>query len=142
MALTGSYFEHISTLSPTLSQSYVEQYPIDLPIEDPNYEKRGTEETIWVSQSIETVTEHPNCYVTLKTVALHYDPNSNRYLSVIANVFNSEEHKNNDFYNPFKEEILTLSSVTLEEISLSENITTVGYNSLKNHPSFDSMDNC
>lgn len=72
MALTGSFDRWIHSLSPTLSHSMVIDYPDDLPSDDPNYSKRGTQETIWVSSSISSSTNYPSAYIIIDKIDYDY----------------------------------------------------------------------
>lgn len=77
MALTGSLYIYHEAVSPTLSSSITASYPIHLPENDPNYDKRGTTEYIWISQSYYITESITSSYVVLHHVnthnEVHYD---------------------------------------------------------------------
>ena len=146
MALTGSYFEFEETLSPTLSQSILITYPIDLPVDDVNYLKRGTSENIWVSESVETIKEHEGVYVAIKASSIQYSvanaEDKHHYLTVVYNVYDSENEKNENYFSPASSSDLSMMSITLDQTTGSENLVNLGYDLMKNNRSFVSMSNC
>ena len=146
MALTGSYFEFEETLSPTLSQSVLIHYPIELPVDDVNYLKRGTSENIWVSESVETINEIEGAYVAIKASSIQYSvanaEDKHHYLTVVYNVYDSENEKNENYFSPASSSDLSMMSITLDQTTGSENLINLGYDLMKNNRSFISMSNC
>jgi hypothetical protein len=94
MALSGSFTHIWSKLNESVTQSIDVTYPVDLPADDPNYDKRGTT----VQESVPTQTEHSQSY---SDIYLHiqaasiYNKEDNvgdlgKSCSVIYKIFNSE----------------------------------------------------
>lgn len=71
MALTGDIVITTYSAHPTLTSSVFVEYPADLNTGSEHYDKRGTSETISVSQSQETRTVYSGSYIRVKNANVY-----------------------------------------------------------------------
>lgn len=96
MALVGNYKKFTYTESETDTESVSITYPADLPENDPNYDKRGTTETIEVPvmESSEEIIE--NVYLVVMGTSLEKNQNSGYNFTYAYRYYANEEDRNQD----------------------------------------------
>ena len=147
MALTGSLF--ITTITPSLteSQSFDVTYPSDLEEGHPDYDKRGTTETIWESSSIAETTEHEGLYTIIGQLSIHnknipdgaveISEEQKYHVDVFYRSYQSKEDRLNNYYNPFKEGILHVSNFQKDtQMTSSQDVIGFCYDYLKTFDEF------
>ena len=145
MALTGSFTYYTNTVSTNLSESFHIIYPVDLPASDPAYDKRGTEEDIWVSSSISNATTISGSYLVVYAAALTHDIKNeltrDHHLNITYRVYDNQETAWSDsftsdyLYNHCEEMV----NITLDQITGSTNIIEYSYDHLKTLDGFEDM---
>lgn len=149
MALTGSFTYYETELSNTLSESVHVTYPTSIPENDPNYDKRGTEEDIWVSSSIQTATTISGSYLMIYAAALTHDiynPEYRRHnLNITYNVYDSqatawnESGEVNVYEDYLYKHCEEMVNITLNQLTGSANIMEYAYEHLKTLDGFEDM---
>jgi len=115
MALTGTWNQIIKSDSETTETISI-VYPSDLPMDDPNYDKRGTtveEEIPLIATSIQA---YENVYVLIRNLRVTntFDESTTPPTKIHAGnltigVYASEDDRNNDINNPMVSEEVRIS---------------------------------
>ena len=149
MALTGSFYTFSTSEHPTETVSYTASYPAQLPEEDPNYEKRGTEEIVTEPLIVETAHEHEGHYAVIKVATIHNhwweDNEGGKYVgsNILYNVYSSSEDRKSAPHNPSIGDAINMVEFNYEYTNPeSRSLMDWAYDVLKTQPAFISMSNC
>jgi len=145
MALTGSYFEYTITDHPANMIYASASYPSDLPVGDPNYDKRGTTELVSGSEQVitEQETEGVYCIVTACTINQHLiDGESDKFVgnNILYNLYTGSYDEGRGINNIWKKGQISMipwdySYTHAESRSLME----YAYDFLRGYEGFHSM---
>lgn len=142
MALTGNY-THFTYVESDQTDEVTVTYPDNLPIEDPNYDKKGTTETISVPRIIEQENLYENIYLIVRAASLHQRVGADQvkinYVSMLVSIYNDLDHKTNDFLNEVYHDVIDEVIDDLTELNASDNIMSFCYNLLKTKPGFENL---
>ena len=142
MALTGNWTKYTTTYSNENTTQEEVTYPADLPEIDPNYDKRGTTETITVQVPIVTTEEFTDAYVVIKSASVYAHNilgiGKTKNLNVQYRVYNSKAEHDEDFDNHIHEDL----DVQLDwDWEGETNPFTTSYEWLKAQPGFENLIN-
>jgi hypothetical protein len=143
MALTGSFYHITHTQSDSNFHSESITYPLDLPVDDPNYNKRGTSENILIPDLEETITEYTSSYAVIHNFFNHSFPAVdedqnfwlNRILEANVRVYPSKESRNLTIDDYLVEELVQCS------LNVSQSAHDQMYEHLKTLRGYVSMSN-
>jgi hypothetical protein len=139
MALTGNFTKIWYTQSETDFIDLDVTYPSDLPSDDPDYDKRGTTETIQVPENVKNTQEYQNVYIALDW-CFHYkfsgDGNGNTLLDFGYRVYESEAQRNSDPDSHILEGDFLQNWV---DLSSNQDIRVVAYEILKTKEGFEQL---
>ena len=146
MALVGTYKKFTEVESKTETRTVTVKYPKDLPHDSPDFEKAGTEEQTEVPLMIEEVTEYPNSYVIIRSVALHQivgsDSLKNVHMNIMYSIYQSKDDKTDNFFNPLLQgDIDSIPSNFDDESFYTKNIMSHAYELLKKELGFEELIN-
>lgn len=100
MALSGNYTHYTEVPSETETVDVLITYPSNLEVDHPDYEKRGTTETIQQAALVEESTVYENIYLTVKVASLNVIEQTSDFkyveLSGFYRIYESEEARNLD----------------------------------------------
>jgi hypothetical protein len=128
MAFTGSYTHYTETFSDTEYVTSSISYPVDLPLEDDNYDKRGTTEIVSQSAIIYTPTTYEGKYFFVSSAALtalNYSDKNEVYCSYLIKMYDNQDHKNQDLVN---NPILSIDEIFEWDWDTMSNPVTEAYN--------------
>lgn len=141
MAVIGTYNKITTTQSETETEEVVVTYPETMDEMDPNYDKRGTTETISRPVFDQTVETFDNVYINISKIAFYKNEINNEgqtLLDFTFCVYNSEAEKDNDL-NSFIERDAVIGQHL--SISSDDDIRVKAYELLKIQPQFLNLKN-
>jgi len=133
MALQGNYTRYYYEESPTETVEQVIAYPANLDVSNPDYDKRGTEETIVSPLLVANPTPHENCALGIRTVNLYVTTHGENFEKVVNmdytfRVYNSIEDKKNAYDESYIAEYTNSTSI---DLSVNTNVWEFAYNDIK-----------
>lgn len=136
MAVIGTYNKIITTQSETETEDVVVTYPETMDEMHPNYDKRGTTETISRPVFDQTVETFEDVYINISKIAFYkneIDSEGGTLLDFTFCVYNSEADKNND-----PDSFIERDAVIGQHLSISsdDDIRIKAYELLKTQPQF------
>ena len=146
MALVGTYKKFTQKESETETRTVTVKYPKDLPQDSPIFEKAGTEEQVEVPVMIDEITEFKDCYLIVRSVALHQivgsDNVKNVHMNIMYSIYQNKDDKTNNFFNPLLEgDIDSIPSNFDDESFYTKNIMSHAYELLKKELGFEELIN-
>lgn len=146
MALVGTYKKYTQVESETETRTVTVKYPKNLPKDSPVFEKAGTEEQMEVPLMIDEVTEYLDCYLIVRSVALHQivgsDNIKNVHMNIMYSIYQDKDHKTNNFFNPLLEGDCSMIPADFDDESYyTKNIMSHAYELLKKELGFEELIN-
>lgn len=143
MALTGTYIHKEIVPSETEFQELTVTYPEELPEDSPEYEKRGTTETIQVPLPEEKETIFEDIYLIVRAASLHQrvgdDGVKSNYVSMLVSIYDNENHKNTDFMNDTFHDVLDEVVEDVSTIKDYDSVIAWSYNMLKSKEEYSNL---
>ena len=146
MALVGTYKKFTQVESETETETVTINYPENLPKESPSFHKAGTQEQFEVPVIIDEVTEFKDCYLIVRSVALHQivgsDNIKNVHMNIMYSIYQDKDHKTNNFFNPLLEGDCSMIPADFDDESYyTKNIMSHAYELLKKELGFEELIN-
>ena len=139
MALTGSFIRYEYESHPTETISTEITYPSDLPEHHPEYDKRGTTETVTSPVQVEITSSYEGCYVFVKSAAVFTLFNeggvNETNINSIYRIYNSKAEKDADIDSHIAE----YQYDTEWDWDVDSNPNVKAYNHLKSLPGGSSL---
>jgi len=140
MALQGDIIWTTVEYSETETQDLVITYPDEMDVNDPNYDKKGTSETIQVPKEIYKSNEYTNVYLYVKSIQMHtLTINGEKKESVHYHFAGYESKEARDADN---EDFLFFDGDQLINYNHDVNLWNQCYDDLKSKENFKNLVNC
>lgn len=137
MALTGNYIKIVVTPSETETEDVLVTYPADLGMDSPDFNKRGTSETLTLPVETETRTTLENTYLMVTGVSLEKIHGGDYHISFAYHLYESEEARQDNPLNSIEKGIKVINW----DNDVSTDPITVAYEYLKTIPECINMTN-
>jgi hypothetical protein len=140
MALIGDYNHSSWDYSDTETETVTITYPEILPENDPNYEKKGTTETLEVPLQIENITEYKDIYLVISAITLQKQTPEAMNLNFAWQLYNSKAEREEDF--SFTTPLLNaVVSIDWDPNNIPDNPYVIAYDYLKTQKGFENLVN-
>ena len=140
MALEGDITWTTVKYSSTETQNQIITYPDEMHEDDPNYDKRGTSETIQVEKQIITIKDYEDVYLWVKQIDVIYNYNEyqkNEGVHYHIAAYNSKEERNEN-----QENFLFHYVRELHNVDKDLNLWQQCYDDLKSDETFVNLKDC
>tara|TARA_E500000318_G_C3392020_1_gene146338 strand:- start:12 stop:434 length:423 start_codon:yes stop_codon:yes gene_type:complete len=140
MALQGDIIWTTVEHSETETQDLVITYPDEMDVNDPNYDKKGTSETIQVPKENLKTNEYTNVYLYVKSIQMHTTIENNKKIEYIHYHYAGYESK--EARDADNEDFLFFDSSQLYNYNHDLNLWSQCYNSLKEREQLKDLKDC
>lgn len=140
MALKGDITWTTVEYSETETQDLIITYPDEMNENDPQYDKRGTTETVQVPKEIYISNSYTDVYLYVKSIQMHTFVNDGKKTEQVHYHFaayESEESRNAD-----NENFLFFSGAQLVNYDTNANLWSQCYDQLKLRDDIKDLENC
>lgn len=140
MALKGDITWTTVKYSSTETEDQVVTYPEEMNENDPNYDKRGTSETVQVEKQIITIKDYEDVYLWVKQIDVIYNYIGDQKIEGVnyhIAAYNSKEERNEN-----QENFLFHYVRDLNNVNHDLNLWNQCYDDLKKDETFKDLVNC
>jgi hypothetical protein len=142
MALTGNWTKYTYTPDTTTTETVETTYPVDLPVDDPNYDLRGQTITEEINPLVKTGTTHNNVYINVRSMVvdvknINISPDETERqvkIETCYRVYTSGTDRHSD-----PETYITQEHIYDIDYDTSQDLFVQAYNGLKNLEGFENM---
>lgn len=140
MALKGDITWTTVEFSETETQDQIITYPDEMNENNPQYDKRGTTETVQVPKEIYNSTSYTDVYLYVKSIQMHTTIEDNKKIEYIHYHYAGYESK--ETRDADNENFLFFSSNQLYNYNHNSNLWTQCYDQLKLREDFADLKDC
>lgn len=140
MALKGDITWTTVELSETETQDQIITYPDEMHEDDPNYDKRGTSETIQVPKETYISNSYTDVYLYVKSIQMHTFTNNGEKTEQVHYHYAGYESK--DVRNNNNEDFLFFNGGQIQNYDHDSNIWNQCYDQLKLREDFKDLKDC